>query len=229
MPLFGKPCKKYLMESLNKILNKYSYSDIEKNYIKIMEELSEEIYINISGKKDVKIFDNTNIKKKDLLNFTKLPESSKDFELLYEDVLENNFKKLQIENEKKNINVKIFWSGYAEGSQRTAGLLAHYLENNLQIKARIIETTDLPKEWLNICGTWDYEGERLNKAIHKLYSNFENKLELLFKLSDEYANGRLLSQLYELKERIEQYRSGGAFFTQKNMLSLNQKIMIHIQ
>ena len=217
MRLFKKSCKNFLIESLNKFLIEHSKDDIEKDFINLMQKLSKDIYLNISGNEEEIIFDNATTKKKDLLNITKLPESSIiDFESLDEDKLEHNFRDLIKENERKNMNVKIFWSGYVEGSQRTAGLLAYYLENNLGITARIIETTDLPKKWLNICGTWDYEGERLNKAIHKIYSKFEDKFDLLFNLSYKYANGVLLEQINEIQQIIDSYSAGGFFSKGKN-------------
>ena len=73
-------------------------------------------------------------------------------------------------------DIKVFWSGWPEKSQRVGALICQAIEEDSEIskkniKARIIETTAFSENFLEHCKEFIEEGHLILKAIEKLYQN----------------------------------------------------------
>ena len=132
----------------------------------------------------------------------------------------------------KNINmehVKIFWSGWNEGSQRVGGIISKILHDDGKKIGRIIEATRYSESLLSKCGKWSMEGYLLFKVIIKLLESNADFKKFYDELDMSMIDAALIEELKDFekekveKEKMENLISGGGLLSRLTSLRTKAK------
>ena len=126
-------------------------------------------------------------------------------------------------------HIKIFWSGWNEGSQRVGGIISKILHDDGRKIGRIIETTKYSENLLNKCGKWSMEGYIIFKVIVKMLEFDERFKKFYDELDLNMIDAALIEEAKDFekekleKEKIENLTSGGGLLSALQSLRPSRK------